>query len=884
MPGFLDAPAAIFAAPLVEAAERGASLEGTRVGPYRVLRELARGGMGAVYLAERADGQFEQRAALKLIKRGMDSDEIHRRFLGERRILARLEHPHIARLLDGGVTNDGQPWFAMEFVDGIPVTRHGVRHALPLDARLRLFGDICDAVGYAHRNLVIHRDLKPSNILVTADGQVKLLDFGIAKLLDEAPDATTRTELRAMTPEYAAPEQVRGEPVTTATDVYALGALLYELLTGRKAQRIERLTAGEVERVVCELEPAAPGVNSDLDTVVLKALQKDPARRYPSVDAMHDDIRRYRSGLPVGARPDTLGYRTRKFVRRHRVGVAAAAAVVASLVVGLAGTAWQARRATNQARAAAAEAAKARAVRDFVASLFNVSRPSEARGRDITARELLEEGRRRIDTALAGQPEVQAELLDVLGTIYRDLALLPQADTLLRRSVELSRRIMGPRDTLVASREADLGIALMEGGRYEEAERFLTGALKVQREALGERHPTTGATLRALGQNHQLQGHNRLGDSLYREAVGIARAQGDSLAMADYMVGWGVLKYRATAFAAAESLYQEGLAIRRRKLSPDDPMITVVLHNLGMVWAAQGKLKEAERLQREVLEQRRRLHPQGMHTDVAYAMHGLALTLEQLTRLAEAESLYLQEWTIRRSLLGAAHQETVAAVNNLAVVRYRMHDLEGAETATRDALAGFETALGPEHQSTIVALNNLGAILSDRGRFAEADSALRLALARAERKRGEGSHIPALVMRNLGVMLARRGDLQASERMFREALPIYRATLSDSHPRIAEVLTGLGAVLTRQSRAEEAEPVLREALAIRTAKLGADNVRTAESQRELGTCLGRRGRYEEAERLLRTSLRTYRADRYGAAEAVETERRLAAVRRAASTP
>ena len=686
-----------------------------------------------------------------------------------------------------------------------------------------------------------------------------------------------------MTPEYAAPEQVRGEPVTTATDVYALGALLYELLTGRSAHEIERHTAGEVERVVCEVEPAAPGVDSsDLDTVVLKALRKDPARRYPSVDAMLDDIRRYRGGLPVGARPDTLGYRARKFVRRHRAGVAAVAAVVVSLVVGLAGTAWQARRATSEARAAAAEAAKARAVRDFVASLFNVSRPDEARGRDITARELLEEGRRRIDTALAGQPEVQAELLDVLGSIYRDLALLPQSDTLLRRSVELSRRVHGPRDTLVAAREVDLGLVLLEQGRHEDAEGFLARALAVQREVLGARHPTTGATLRALARNHHLQGHDALADSLYRESVGIARAEGDSLAMAGYMVGWGVLKYRTSSLADAESLYQEALTIRRRKLDPDHPTITVVLHNLGMVWAAQGKLKEAERLQREVLAQRRRLHPQGMHTDVAYALHGLAVTLEQLTQLEEAESLYVQERAIRRALLGPAHQETVSAVNNLAVVRYRMRDLKGAEAAAREAVPGFELVLGQEHGSTILALNNLGAILSDQGQYAEADSALRLALDRGRRALGEGSIIPAMVMRNLGVMLARRGDLPAAERIFRDALPIYRATLPDSHPRFAEVLTGLGAVLTQRGRAEEAEPLLREALAIRIAKLGADNVRTAESQRELGTCLGRRGRYEEAERLLRASHATYRADRYGAAEVAETERRLAAVRRAAA--
>jgi serine/threonine-protein kinase len=879
--GFLDTPAVRFAASIVEAEDRRAALEGARIGPYRVVRELARGGMGAVYLAERADGLFEQRAALKLIKRGMDSDEIHRRFLGERRILARLEHPHIARLVDGGVTPEGQPWFAMEYVDGTPITLHCDQHALSLDGRLAVFVDVCDAVRYAHRNLVIHRDLKPSNILVTADGQVKLLDFGIAKLLDDTSDETTRTELRAMTPEYAAPEQVRGEPVTTATDVYALGAVLYELLTGRKAQQVERRSAGEVERVVCDVEPAPPGVNSDLDTVVLKALQKDPARRYQSVDALLEDVRRYRNGLPVGARPDTLGYRARKFARRHRLAVAAAAAVVASLIAGLAGTAWQARRATLQARAAAAEAAKARATRDFVAGLFNLSRPSQARGREITARQLLEEGRRRVDTALAGQPEVQAELLDVLGTIYRDLSLLPQADTLLRKSVALSRRVYGASDTVVASRLTDLGAALSDQGRHDEAGAALEEALAIQRRTVGPRHRATVATLRTLADNHHLQGHESLADSLYREVVAIARAEGDSLVLADFLSAWGVFKFNTNAFASAESLDLEALAIRRRKLDPGHPDIMVAVHNLAMLQSAKGDLREAERLQRDVLAERRRIHPDGMHTDVAYAAHALAVTLEQESAWQEAESLYVEEIAIRQKLLGPAHQETVAAVNNLAIVRYRMRDLSGAEAAMRDAVPGFEAILGPEHQSTILALNNLGAILSDEGHYVEADSALRLALERARRSQGERSPVLGMVMRNLGVLLGRRGDLVESERRFRSALANYRVTLPDSHPRFAEVLTGLGMVLTRGGRAAEAEPLLREALAIRTSKLGLANVRTAETQRELGTCLGRKGQYDEARQLLRASYQTYRADPYAAADAAETRKRLAGLEREA---
>ena len=359
---------------------------GTRIGPFAVVRELGRGGMGTVYLARRADGQFEQTVALKLIRRGADTPTARRRFLAERQILARLNHPHIAALVDGGVSDDGRLWFAMECVDGTPITRHADERALGVDARLRLFRDAADAVRHAHQSLVVHRDLKPSNVLVTDDGIVKLLDFGIARLLggdvagdvSSADEPLTRTGLRLLTPEYAAPEQVRGESVTTVTDVYALGALLYELLTGRRAQQLERLTPGEMERVVCEVDPPPPSrvapepvrarLRGDLDAIVLRAMHKDPARRYASVDALIEDLRRFTEGLPVQARRDSLGYRAGKFVRRHRVAVGMGSLALLALLGGLAATLWE-------ARAARREAATANAVTDFVVGLFEQSDP-----------------------------------------------------------------------------------------------------------------------------------------------------------------------------------------------------------------------------------------------------------------------------------------------------------------------------------------------------------------------------------------------------------------------------------------------------------------------------------------------------------------------------
>jgi len=359
--GLMERPA-IAAAP--DWLQREGSAVGQRFGPWRITRELGRGGMGAVYLAERADGAFEQRVALKLVKRGMDSEHVLARFRSERQILAGLEHPNIARLLDGGASEDGQPFLVMEYIEGQRIDEFARAQRLPVADRLRLWLPVASAVSYAHQHLVVHRDIKPANILVTADGTPKLLDFGIARLLDPAADVTsTVTELRMLTPEYASPEQIEGRHTATTTDVYSLGVVLYELLTGRSPYKARSRSPRDIADAITTTEPVRPSVaaaetdpslgrrlRGDLDTILLTSLRKEPARRYPSVERFAGDVRRHLDGLPVRARPDTIGYRTGKFVRRHQAGVAAAVLVALALVGGIVGTAWQAR----QARAAQA--------------------------------------------------------------------------------------------------------------------------------------------------------------------------------------------------------------------------------------------------------------------------------------------------------------------------------------------------------------------------------------------------------------------------------------------------------------------------------------------------------------------------------------------------
>ena len=459
----------------------GLSHEGERVGPWVLGERLGEGGMGAVYRAERADGAFEQTAAVKLVKPGMDSAAVLARFEAERQILARLEHPSIARLLGGGLTADARPYFAMELVEGEPLTDHADAHRLGVGARLRLFARVCEAVRYAHQGLVVHRDLKPSNILVAqgADGEaeVKLLDFGIARLLGGDADATlTRTGQRILTPGYAAPEQVRGEAPTTATDVYALGGLLYRLLCGDAPIGTEGRTPREVELAVLDETPPRPStcvtpdaardrgttetalarrLRGDLDTVCLKALAKDPARRYGSAAEMLADVRRHLSGLPIEARPASRGYRLRKFVARHRAAVLATAAGVL-LLAGVVG-AYTVRLATARDQAEG-EARRSEEVVAFLKDLLLGASPYEAPGEELTARELVDRGAARVDTALADEPATQAALQALIAEVYMDLGRPEDAVPLYRRALAtLEMEGLAPE---AATAQRELGRAL----------------------------------------------------------------------------------------------------------------------------------------------------------------------------------------------------------------------------------------------------------------------------------------------------------------------------------------------------------------------------------------------------------------------------------------
>src|SRR5688572_29394275 len=468
--------------------------------------------MGVVYHAERDDGQFQQRVAIKLIGATNANDPLHQRFRAERQILAGLVHPHIARLLDGGITEDGRPYLVMEYVDGVPITTYCDREHLDVPARLRLFMDVCAAVQHAHQNLVIHRDLKPSNILVSSDGRVHLLDFGIAKLINPmfavSQMPVTRVDLRAMTPEYASPEQVRGDSLTTASDIYALGVLLYGLLSGHRPYQLATSSPAEIATAVCEQDPQRPSVRAggqltrqlagDLDSIVMMAMRKEPGRRYASADMMRQDIERNLTGMPVMAHRGNRRYRIEKFLRRHRVETAAAAIVTAALLTGLTVAVSQSNRASRERDRAAQALAESEGVTNFLMQLFGTADNADASPVQLTALELLRRGADRANE-LSDQPVIQARLLDVVGQMSLQLGNYDDAQRWLEQAVAIRRNTLGPQSLDLASSLIHLAQVHRVRVEWDRSQALIEEALRIRQAVLPPNHADIADAYYELG-------------------------------------------------------------------------------------------------------------------------------------------------------------------------------------------------------------------------------------------------------------------------------------------------------------------------------------------------------------------------------------------------
>jgi len=631
-----------------------------QVGPYRLVEEIGAGGMSTVYRAERADGAFERAVAVKLLRRRFQGENAEERFRAERQVLASLQHPNIAQLIDGGVTEKERPYLVMELVDGTPITEYVEKEALGLEARLELFRQVAEAVQTAHRQLVVHRDLKPSNVLVTeAEGspQVKLLDFGIAKLLGDTLPVTrpeTRTGQQPFTLAYASPEQVTGRDVSTQTDVYQLGVLAYEMLAGTRPFDFSDTYLAEKEQIITEETPPKPSeqatgralaqIGEDLDTIVLKALRKEPGRRYSTVEALASDLRRFQEGRPVEARPASPWYRTKKFLQRNAIGTGVAAAFLALVVLSAVLLVQQRNQAQREAR-------KAEAVSGYLIDLLQSARPDESAGDTVTAADMLRRGRERIDR-LEGQPAVQARMLQLLGNAYRERAKYGKAARLLRRSLGIRDSLHGGAHKHVANTIEELAHLQQQRGQYQRADSLWRRALGSQRDLFGPGSPKLWEPLNNLGIAAIKRGDHAKADSLLQAALAAEQSAPapDSGDLASTLQNLALASSGQGNRERADSLYRRALSIQRATTGPVSKGVAVILHNLASLLQAQGKLSQADSLyQRAISITQRVLGPQHPSTATSLLVRGGVL-LEQ-ERPARAMSLFRKARSIFRRKL-----------------------------------------------------------------------------------------------------------------------------------------------------------------------------------------------------------------------------------------
>ena len=719
------------------------------IGPYRLIRKLGEGGMGQVWLAEQS-APVKRQVALKIIKAGRYDESALLRFDVERQALAIMDHPAIAKVFDAGSTPQGQPYFVMEYVPGFPITDYCDRKHLSVQERLALFIKVCEGVQHAHQKAIMHRDLKPSNILVVeVDGSPmpRIIDFGIAKAISQqGEDETLVTRAGGMvgTPGYMSPEQADPNvlDIDTRTDVYSLGVVLYELLTGMlpfDAKQWQTKPFHVMLRQLHEEDPPSPStrisgdststtaaqhrntdprqlkslLRGDLDWIALKALEKDRARRYGTPSELAADINRYLRNEPVVARPASTAYRTKKYIQRHKFGVAAATAMALLLIAFAVMQAIQLRRITR-------ERDRADRVTAFMTGMFKVSNPSEARGNDIRAREILDKSAKDIDTGLTNDPELQAQMMNVMGTVYQSLGLTSRAEPLLRRALEIRQRILGPRNPDTLQSQSDLAVAVLAESHYPEAEKLCRETMETRRQVLGpEHHDTVDSTLqlaRILG----FESRYDEAEKLNREALEVARRKWpqDRLTATALSLLADTLTHE-DKYPEAEKAAREALEMDRQALGSDHPSVLRDMFNLGGILTEEQHYADAEQIHKELIESARRvLGPQ--HPGTLVAMSTLATILDKEKRFAEAEKLNRQVFEAQRQTLGPENASTLLTLGNLGYVLIEEKNYSEAEKVLREALAGLRRVLGPSHDVTAAAANKLALVLALEGKRDEA--------------------------------------------------------------------------------------------------------------------------------------------------------------------
>jgi eukaryotic-like serine/threonine-protein kinase len=805
-PAFLESLPEISDDPRDPHSAPGSFVPGALAGPYRLERELGRGGMGVVWLATRVDGSLKRDVALKFPLVYFHDQTSANRFARERDILARLEDARIARLYDAGVTAQGQPYLAMEYVEGEAVTVYCDRLGLGIRARLTLFLEVLRAVQYAHTNLVVHRDLKPSNILVMHAGQVRLLDFGVARLLEEGAAAETditRLGGRALTPDYASPEQISGDSITTASDVYSLGILLYELLTGSRPYRILKGASGSDRpaSIPC-VDPTRPSQSSidetkartragftrkrlaaalrgDLDTIILKAIQKGPQGRYPTADAFGRDIERYLIGEPVLARPESRWYRARKFVLRNKLAVSAVAMVALALAAGAGIALWQAHIAVEEKRRADTEAATARAIDDFLrrdllsqASSATQAGPGKPPDPDIKMRTALDRAAASLTGKFDAQPAVEAAIRQTIGDTYSDMGLWAESEKQIARALELRRHVLGAEDKNTLSSVESLAEVYQREGKYDAAEALLNTLLETDRRLGRENAPEAIAALHTL--------------------AFVANSRAD--------------------YAHAELIYRRVLEKERRVLTGEDDYTLSTMHNLAMVLSREAKYEEAEELLKKVIGIRRRVLG-AEHPNTLMSLNGLGQLYQMEGKYSEAEPRLQAVLEARRHAMGEEHPDTLGSMTDLGLLYLYEGKYTAAEPLMTHAAETSTSVLGEDNPETQRYLGNLGRLYLREGKLKPSRAALERLLKARERTYGPDSPFTVSTQALLGEVRLRQGAYSEANPLLRAAVEYYRrhgvGTSMTWRRYYAEWL--LGASLTGPGRNAEGEALLASA-------------------------------------------------------------------------
>jgi len=818
----------------------------SQIGPYKLLELLGEGGMGEVWLAEQTE-PVRRRVALKIIKLGMDTKQFLARLEAERQALAVMDHPNIASFYDGGATDAGRPYFVMELVQGIPITDYCDTNRLNTEERTRLFVEVCHAVQHAHHKGVVHRDLKPSNVLVAVKDDhpvVKIIDFGIAKAMgQELTDRTLVTRVGQIigTPEYMSPEQAEmsGLDVDTRTDVYSLGVMLYELLVGtlpydlgaKADQAIRhairdtvvprpstRLTTMEgTKETIAQyrrttVDALRKELRSDLDWIILKAMEKDRTRRYETANGLGLELERHLRHEPVLAHAPSARYRISKFVKRHKMGVSAGAAITAALILGLTGATVGMVQAQRAERRAEAEAETAQQVSDFLVELFEVNTPSEALGDTITAREILNRGSERIETELADQPTLQGRLMDVMGNVFTSLGLYTEAEPLLRRSLDLRRGALGEEHPDVATSLHSLAWLYRAQGRLEEALPLAQQAVDIREKTDGPDSRETATSVQVLGMIQRDQGDFEPARINLERSLRIREAAlgPDHIEVSTSLYHLGWLSLRLGEYAEAKASYERACAIAEKELDPFDWALGWCFNDLGVVSSNLGESEAALGYYERAL---------AIFEDVLSPDHpSLGLILNNLGSLhwgngdfAAARSFYERALEIKEATFGANHPETAGALMNLALLLQSTEDYAGAHTRYLRALAIQDSARGPNSLDVADVLGNLGYLLRYVGEFDEAMAILQRTLRIKEEGLGPDHPEIAIVLLNLGWLYRDLDRLEESAAAFRRATEIQSGSWGPEDPRLAVTLAYSATILNDEGHFDESLSVLERA-------------------------------------------------------------------------